>query len=126
MSDNTNGTNSAWIPDEILDKVNRDAQERLDGRKAMNLSRTDTELVKAQFAEAAPLAAASIIHLATHSTNERTRLSAAQYVVERAIGRPGEDGTQGGKDVIMEFLEDVMNTSASANKNTYNSDEGEI
>jgi hypothetical protein len=110
MSDNTMQTNEVlqpWVPDEVLARVNRDAQERLDGRKAMHTSETDAELIRAQFADAAPMAAASICHIALHGINERTRLTAAQYVIERVIGPVGQDNGSI-KDPVLELINDIM------------------
>lgn len=39
----------------------------------------------------APYAASSIVHLALYGDNERTRLAAAQYVVDRNLGRIGDE-----------------------------------
>jgi hypothetical protein len=35
----------------------------------------------------------SLIHLATHGTNENTRLNAGKYVVDRVLGRIGDEVT---------------------------------
>jgi hypothetical protein len=47
--------------------------------------------VKRIFREAGPAAAAAVVHVAKFSTNEKNRLQAAQYVVERNIGKIGDD-----------------------------------
>lgn len=44
------------------------------------------------FREALPMAARVIVHTAQHSRNERLRFTAAQYVVERNIGRLADTG----------------------------------
>lgn len=57
------------------------------------------------FKEAAPMAARAICHLATFSRNERVRLDAAKYVVERNLGRVADDPTiTGGDDMLMKFM----------------------
>jgi hypothetical protein len=48
---------------------------------------TVTQQSQRMFQENAPAAVKSIIMLAKHGTNERIRLQAAQYVVERVLGR---------------------------------------
>jgi hypothetical protein len=48
------------------------------------------------FKENAPTAALSIIRMATHGSTERIKLDASKYVLERVLGKVGDDG----EDVI--------------------------
>jgi hypothetical protein len=54
-------------------------------------SESHPETAQRLFEESSPLAAQEIIRLATNRmSNERVRLDAAKYVVERALGRLGD------------------------------------
>jgi hypothetical protein len=77
----------SWIPDHAIEALN---QER-----HMQEPKSDIEFTREQFRQSAPHAAAAIVHLALHSQNERIRLQSAQYVVERVLGRPGEENPHG-------------------------------
>lgn len=66
-----------WIPDEDLEAVNLE--------RALKPTLTPAELANEILNEAAPQAAMTIVRLATSpQVNERVRLSAAQYVIDRA------------------------------------------
>jgi hypothetical protein len=96
-----------WVPDEVLDRINAEAQASRTQHAAVRTSQSDAELVRRQFIENAPLAAASIVHLAIHSPSEKVRLDASKYVVERTIGKVGEE-TAGGKDLWEDLLGDII------------------
>lgn len=78
----------SWIADKAIEALNME-------RTFDDKPKSDIEFTRDQFRKSAPHAAASIIHLALHSTNERIRLQSAQYVVERVLGRPGEENPHG-------------------------------
>lgn len=71
-----------WVPDSALNSLNME--------RTVNPSETPEQMAQRIFLENLPLAAQSIAHLALHSTSERTRLQASQYIVERNLGRVGE------------------------------------
>lgn len=73
-----------WIPDEALANLNLEKDVRSsDPTDPIN---SPEELAKSVFREGAPMAAMSIVHMATNEPNANTRLRAAQYVTERALG----------------------------------------
>lgn len=84
-----------WLPDDV--------GAALLMEKQLNPDETEEQSVKRLFREASPHAAMSIIRLAQTSTNERTRLDASKYVVERVIGKIGED--EGG---VSSPIDDLM------------------
>jgi hypothetical protein len=57
------------------------------------------------FRQALPIAAAQIVHLSTNATNEATRYKAATYVVERVLGKPGEDPSHAPGGLLAELVE---------------------
>lgn len=75
------------------------------------------EQTRQHLAQAAPAAARSIINIALYSHDERTRLRAAQYVVDRNLGRIPEALQNGnGKDPLEDLLADVVVTAESFTK----------
>jgi hypothetical protein len=70
------------------------------------------ELAKMHLIEQAPYAAAQIAQLAQHASNERVRLDASKYIVERVLGPSGQP-TQGVKSplqmVMSGFIKDAEN-----------------
>lgn len=70
----------AWVPSHALESLRME--------RTVNPTETNEQLTQRIFKENLPTAAASIVHLAVHSSNEKIRLSAAQYVVERNLGKP--------------------------------------
>jgi hypothetical protein len=78
----------SWIPDSALEGLKMEKQ-------VLGDKISDIEFTRKLFRESAPLAAAAIVHLAVHSQNERIRFTSAQYVVERVLGKPGEENPHG-------------------------------
>ena len=61
------------------------------------------------FEQGVALAATSIMHIAMHSPNEKLRLDASRYVVDRLLGRVGEEKvTSTAKDPFEALLGDVI------------------
>lgn len=58
--------------------------------------------------QAAPAAAMSIIKTALYSTNERLKYQASQYIVDRMLGRIGEEKLSGSDSPLEAFLADVV------------------
>jgi hypothetical protein len=60
--------------------------------RSVRPSESNPETAQRLFEESSPLAAQEIIRLATNrQANERVRLDAAKYVVERSLGKLGND-----------------------------------
>ena len=51
--------------------------------------KSGAELAESILEDAAPLAAQSIVRIATNDPNSRVRLSASQYIVDRVLGKAG-------------------------------------
>jgi len=97
-----------WDPDERLQEL---TAERLlnDGDDLAGSERI--------FAENAIPAALAITHMAVFSDNERIRLEAAKYVVDRNLGRIGDTDPlkNVGNDPLYKFLQGVtVNRSDAA------------
>jgi hypothetical protein len=65
------------------------------------------ELARQHLAQTAPYAAATITQLARNATNERVKLDAAKYVLERTMGPVGQV-QQGAKPELESFLDDLV------------------
>jgi hypothetical protein len=94
-----------WIPDEALRALTLEARVRDDESTIERAKRLLTENVD--------VAAASTIWLARSSTNERIRLEASRYVMERVLGRAGDAPATGSLDDLFAKL-DRMNEMAAA------------
>src|SRR5882757_1757501 len=107
MSDDYNGKDSdnqkpgkEWIPDEALESM---VMER-SLHEGENNVKTSRRLVD----ENLPIVAQSMIHLAIHSSSERIRFDAGRYLMDRAMGRVGEESVTPESTPISEFLESVL------------------
>ena len=92
-----------YIPDDLADRMREEQTVMGD-----TLTVTDVEAQNAArklFYETAAQAAATITQIAQHGTTERVRLDAAKYVVERVLGRLGED--TGSIDPLTAFMTGV-------------------
>lgn len=94
------GEAKMWIPD--------DALKSLVTERTLNPQESEETLSRRLFTENAAAATVSIIHTALHGTNERTRLDASKYIVERVLGRVGDDAFGGEKSPVEAFLDDVV------------------
>lgn len=96
-----------WLPDDAVAALN---QERVFTQE------TPAEMARRIFKESAPNAAASIVHVALYGSNERLRLDASKYVVDRVLGRVGED-VNIGVDSPLDAMIKQMELAAEAHAN---------
>lgn len=105
-----------WVPDEAL--------AALTSERSLSPDETEEQLTRRLFRENAANAALGIIHIAVHGTNERTRLDASKYVVERVLGKVGDDAYDAEKSPLEALMEGVLQqaeaftTAAAAVPNT--------
>lgn len=98
-----------WIPEDALVSAQME--------KTVHPNETEEDQTRRLFRENAAVAAQSIIHLSVHSPNERTRLAAASYVVNRVLGMPGDDsfGQNGSPlEKLFKDLEKMANSNPTA------------
>jgi hypothetical protein len=67
---------------------------------------TEEQIARRIFRTALPQAAKEIVDIAVGSTNDRTRLQAAQYIVERNLGKVGDDPAHASDDLLRGIVED--------------------
>jgi hypothetical protein len=94
-----------WVPDEALEAMTLEA--------ALRENESSIERAKRLLQENVDVAAASTIWLARSSTNERIRLEAGKYIMERVLGRAGDAPATGSLDDLFDKL-DKMNEMAAA------------
>ena len=61
---------------------------------------TEEQAARRIFRMALPSAARTVVDIAENSLNDRTRLQAAQYIIERNLGRVGEDVAHASSDAL--------------------------
>jgi hypothetical protein len=72
-----------WVSDEDLEALNMERSFRTD--------ETTVQIAERLLQESAPAAAMAIVRLATNpATNDRVRLTAATYIIDRTCGKVGD------------------------------------
>jgi hypothetical protein len=84
-----------WDPDEALASLKSETDIMHDGNPKATADKILTENVAA--------AASQMIWSALHSPNEKIRMDASKYVLERVLG-PVKDGKPVGEDPLSELL----------------------
>jgi hypothetical protein len=90
-----------WIPDEQIEACVMERQ--------VYPTKTPMDHAKEILENSLPLAAQAVAHMAVHSGNENTRLRAAQYIIDRNMGRIGDPEKVGSDDLLMSFLQGIEN-----------------
>lgn len=78
--------------------------------EARILREDELATAKRVFKQHLPQMAATICNIALHSPSERTRLSAAQYAIDRIMGKPSDKDTASA-DPMVQFLEQMHEIS---------------
>jgi hypothetical protein len=98
-----------WIPEASLAAIAMEQQVHPD--------ESSEAMTRRLFRENSAAATASIVHIALHGSNERLRLDASKYVVERVLGRVGEDkGTDEEQPLDALVRQMAMAAEAHANR----------
>jgi hypothetical protein len=63
-----------------------------------------TQVAETLLEENLPQAVLAIVHMSQHSPNERIRLNAAQYIVDRNLGKITDQGMVGDSDPLERLL----------------------
>jgi hypothetical protein len=81
--------------DDILNEAQlRALEESVTLERDVFPEKSPGELAEKVLEDAAPHAALSIVRIATNDPNSRVRLSAAQYIIDRTLGKSGQDPTK--------------------------------
>lgn len=106
------GDDKSWVPD--------DALASLVSERAINPDESEEQLTRRLFKENSASAALQIIHVSHHGTNERTRLDASKYIVERVLGKIGDDKFEGEKNPLEALMEGVLEQAEAFANSPYN------
>ena len=81
---------ASWIPEDALAEI---AAERT---KPEHDGETHQQYARRMMEESLPQVVKGLVFTAVHSTNDRIRLDAQKYLVDRVLGKPGEDSSKKG------------------------------
>ena len=98
---------ASWIPEDALAEI---AAERT---KPEHDGETHQQYARRVMEESLPQVVKGLVFTAVHSTNDRIRLDAQKYLVDRVLGKPGEDASKKGLSSL-ETLFRNMEESAEA------------
>lgn len=103
-----NSANSReWVSDDALASLATERQ--------LHEDETEEGTARRLMRENVGVATLSIIHLATHGSNDRLRLDASKYIVERVLGRVGDDAFGDERSPLENMfrkLEEIANSEA--------------
>lgn len=104
----SNSANSReWVSDDALASLATERQ--------LHEDETEEGTARRLMRENVGVATLSIIHLATHGSNDRLRLDASKYIVERVLGRVGDDAFGDERSPLENMfrkLEEIANSEA--------------
>lgn len=100
-----NESEGSWVPDDALNALVTERTIHPDEDNETTARRLLRENVGA--------AVLGIVHTAVHGSNERVRLDAQKYVVERVLGRVGDDA-YGATNPVADFISEVTEFVATA------------
>jgi len=98
-NDNFDDKSDGFIPEHALDAL---VDER-----SLHPEETNEQTARRLLKENAPIVAQSLLRLAIYSKSERTRLDAGKYVMDRVLGKIGDDLNTGSDSPIDGFLNEV-------------------
>jgi hypothetical protein len=106
------GDDKPWVTDEAIDAM---VMER-----TVSPSESEEALSKRIMRESLPVLTTNLIHLAVHSGSETTRLRASTYLLDRVLGKPGQDAAGAVSDPLTELLEEMAKAEANNTNNANN------
>jgi hypothetical protein len=99
----------------VADWSHDDALAALNLERDMRPEETPEELTKRIFREGAPVAASRIVRVALTSPNERVAMDASKYIIDRTLGRVGDNGEA--VDPLTEFMKKVEDAANAGSGN---------
>ena len=94
-----------WVTSADIDMLNAESRQIKEGE-------TDEELARRIMRSNLPSVAMGLAKLALYDTNSNVRLRASQYLMDRVLGKPGEDvnvGAQSPLEQLMGEITEVLN-----------------
>jgi hypothetical protein len=104
------GQDDEWVPEEAIEALNME--------KRVNPAESAEDMAERIFEENLPVAAQAITHLAVHSGNAAIRFKAAQYVVDRKLGKLTDPSNlnKGDKDPLVAWMEEITSERVPSGK----------
>src|SRR3954471_1660372 len=90
----------AWVPDDALAALVSEAE--------IHPEESPEQTARRLLLENVGPVTLGIIHTALHGTNERTRLDAQKYVMERVLGRVGDDAFGAERSPVDSFVDKIQ------------------
>ena len=97
-ADETPRAQADWVPEEAVANL---AMER----QVHGGDETDEQISRRLLREAAPQITMGVIHTALHGSTDRVRLDAQRYVLDRVLGKVGDDVYESSKSPLETFAE---------------------
>lgn len=91
----------------MMSEPSRDELDAMKLEADLYPQETEEQTARRLFRTALPQAVVGLIEIATNSTNDRTRLTACQYIVERNMGKVGDDPAHVKDDVLSSIVADL-------------------
>ena len=85
-----------------------DALRSMEIEKQIHRDQSSGDIAARIFDENTVPAALALVHLAQHSPNEKIRMDAAKYVLERVMGRLGDEAKSGADNPLEKLLADIV------------------
>lgn len=95
-----------WMPE--------DYEKALKGEQDLHPDEDPETTARRLLRENVTSAVMQIARTATHGSTDRIRLEASKYIVERVLGRVGDDSFEGAKGPVETFIDDVIEYAHSA------------
>lgn len=96
--DEENSQDRDWIPDDALSSIISERQ--------VHPEEDEEALARRLLRESVPQVTLGLIHTALHGGTDRTRLDAQKYLMDRVLGRAGDDA-YGAVNPVDDFISDV-------------------
>ena len=85
-----------------------DALRSMEVERQIHQDQTPSEIATRIFDENMVPSALAIVHLAQHSPNEKIRMDAAKYVLERILGRIGDESKSSETNPLERLLAEIV------------------
>lgn len=94
--------NPSWLPQKALDRMQMDL--------IVNADLTRAQLSEKIIEDAAPIASYTVVDMAANAEDERVRLRAAEYILDRTNGKPRTTSTLNitPTNPVLEFMQGVV------------------
>lgn len=115
-AEDSSNLNSNSNPSQSNDWVTEDAVNSMVTEKTMNPEESDEDTARRLLRENAGMAVLGIVHTAQYGASDRIRLEAQKYIVERVLGKTGDDAFGQTASPLTEFITSITEYVAAEAK----------